>query len=184
MVESLTRSDRRAASAQKILEAAQLEFGERGVDGATIRGIAQRAGVDPSLVIQHYGTKDALFAVATRFDTETNAGDVRQHLADVLRRRLDGLPPETYVLLRSMLTSAEATRAMKNYLDATVDNLAVANDDSDARLRAALVASSLLGLTVARHFLHLDALVDISDEQRELIVLPWVAAGLSSSEHS
>jgi AcrR family transcriptional regulator len=32
---------------------------------ATVRGIALRAGVDPSLVIQHYGSKHDLFAIAT-----------------------------------------------------------------------------------------------------------------------
>jgi AcrR family transcriptional regulator len=181
MIESMKRADRRAATAQRILAAAKLEFGQRGVDGATIRGIAERAGVDPSLVIQHYGTKDALFAVATRFDADTSEGDIRHHLADVLRRRLDGLPPETYVLMRSMLTSPEAAAAMKEYLDATVDNLAAAGDDPDVRLRAALTASSLLGLTVARYFLHLDALANISEEQRERVVLPWIAAGFSST---
>lgn len=177
MTETTSRADRRAATAQKILDAAQAEFGERGVDGATIRGIAQRAGVDPSLVIQHYGTKDALFAVATRFDAETSDSDVRQHLAEVVRRRLDGLPPETYVLMRSMLTSADAADAITRYLDSTVDNLAAGSDDPDARLRAALISSSILGLTIARHFLHIDALTDISDTQRERVVVPWVVAG-------
>ncbi|XRQ11963.1 TetR/AcrR family transcriptional regulator [Actinomadura welshii] len=44
----------------RIRDAALLEFAERGVDGATIRGIAKAAGVSPALVQHHYGTKEAL----------------------------------------------------------------------------------------------------------------------------
>ena len=60
----VSRAARRAATAQRILDAARAEFGQRGLEAATIRRIAQRANVDPSLVMQHYGSKAALFAVA------------------------------------------------------------------------------------------------------------------------
>ncbi len=35
-------------------------FGEQGFDKATVRAIAERAGVSPALVIHHYGSKDGL----------------------------------------------------------------------------------------------------------------------------
>ena len=41
-------------------------FGEQGYDGATIRGIAADAGVNPALVHHFYGTKERLFAAAMR----------------------------------------------------------------------------------------------------------------------
>ncbi|MGH3241510.1 MAG: TetR/AcrR family transcriptional regulator [Spirillospora sp.] len=44
----------------RIRDAALREFAERGVKGATIRGIAKAAGVSPALVQHHFGTKDAL----------------------------------------------------------------------------------------------------------------------------
>lgn len=44
----------------RIRDAALQEFAERGVKGATIRGIAKAAGVSPALVQHHYGTKEAL----------------------------------------------------------------------------------------------------------------------------
>ncbi|MFI0483765.1 TetR/AcrR family transcriptional regulator [Actinomadura sp. 9N215] len=44
----------------RIRDAALLEFAERGVKGATIRGIAKAAGVSPALVQHHFGTKEAL----------------------------------------------------------------------------------------------------------------------------
>jgi AcrR family transcriptional regulator len=176
--EPKTRAARRAASAQRILKAAQIEFGEHGFEGTTVRAIAQRAGVDPSLVIQHYGSKNDLFAIATQLHRDSTGDDVAAHLLDVLDVRLNELPPETRALVRSMLTAPEATSAMKEFLDERVANLARPMDDDDAELRAALTVSSILGLTIARHFLELDALAEISQEQIETTVRPWLTATL------
>ena len=176
MSEPTTRAAKRAATAQRILEAAQAEFGERGFERATVRSIAQRAGVDPSLVIQHYGSKGDLFAIATQLPRQRTDGDVGLHLIDVLDVRLAEPPPETRALVRSMLTAPEATRTMKEFLDERVDNLAGAMDGDDAELRAALAVTSILGLTVARHFLKLDALAEITEEQLEQTLRPWLVA--------
>ncbi|RZT86147.1 TetR family transcriptional regulator [Pseudonocardia sediminis] len=173
-----SRAARRAATAQRILSAAQAEFGEHGLDATTVRAIAARAGVDPSLVIQHYGTKNDLFAVATRLEGDAGDGDVAEHLFDVLDVRLGELPPETRALVRSMLTAPEAAASMKAFLDERVANLTRAAIGEDAELRAALTVSSILGLTIARHFLSLDALAEISDDQVENVLRPWVTAAL------
>ncbi|GLY80822.1 TetR/AcrR family transcriptional regulator [Actinoallomurus iriomotensis] len=178
MDEPKTRAARRAATAQRILEAAQTEFGEHGLEGATVRSIAQRAGVDPSLVIQHYGSKNDLFAIAIRLPRESTGDDVAGHLFDVLDVRLGELPPETRALVRSMLTAPEATEAMRDFLNERVANLARAGGGDDADLRAALTVSSILGLTIARHFLRLDALAEISGPQIETTVRPWLTAAL------
>jgi AcrR family transcriptional regulator len=44
----------------RIRDAALEQFGEHGVDGATIRGIAAAAGVSPGLVQHHFGSKERL----------------------------------------------------------------------------------------------------------------------------
>ena len=49
---------------ERILAAATDEFGERGYDAATTRGIATRAAVDPALLHHHFGTKADLFAAS------------------------------------------------------------------------------------------------------------------------
>lgn len=44
------------------IEAAAKElFDEHGYDGASVRLIAGRAGIDPALVIRHFGSKEELF---------------------------------------------------------------------------------------------------------------------------
>lgn len=44
----------------RIVQAALREFADSGFDGASIRGIAARAGVSPALVQHHFGTKARL----------------------------------------------------------------------------------------------------------------------------
>ena len=187
MSEPTTRAAKRAATAQRILRAAQIEFGERGLEATTVRSIAERAGVDPSLVIQHYGSKNDLFAVAIELPAESTGDDVAAHLFDVLAVRMGALPPETRALVRSMLTAPEATRAMREFLNDRIGNLARTGQGDDAELRAALIVSSILGLTIARHFLALDGLGEISEDQLATVLRPWLTAVLSddgaSAEH-
>ena len=177
MSEPTSRAARRAATAQRILDAARAEFGEHGLEAATIRAIARRAGVDPSLVMQHYGSKAALFAVAIELG-EAEPGEVEAHLHDVLDVRLAALPPETRALVRSMLTAPEAAEAMRAFLNERVANLSRAMGGDDAGLRAALIVSSILGLTIARHFLQLDALTSASDADIARVARPWVTTGV------
>jgi AcrR family transcriptional regulator len=175
--EPSSRAAKRAATAQRILDAARAEFGERGLDAATIRRIARRANVDPSLVMQHYGSKAALFAVAIQLG-DAGPGEIEAHLHDVLDVRLGALPPETKALVRSMLTAPEAAASMSAFLNERVTNLSNAMDGDDTDLRAALIVSSILGLTIARHFLKLDAFEHASDADITRVARPWATTGV------
>lgn len=170
-----TRADKRAATAARILEAARFEFGAHGEDGGTIRGIAGRARVDPSLVLQHYGSKQALFALAVRSAEDLTAEGIPAHLAEVLALRLQELPPATRALMRSMLTSPEAAAVMRDYLQERAMNLANTMDGEDRELRAALMVSSILGITIAHHFLDLPALADVNNDQMSAVTGTWLA---------
>ena len=184
MSEQNSRAARRAATAQRILDAARAEFGEHGLEAATIRGIARRAKVDPSLVMQHYGSKAALFNSAIQLG-EASPGEIEAHLHDVLDVRLAALPPETRALVRSMLTAPEAADSMRAFLDERVANLSRAMGGADADLRAALIVSSILGLTIARHFLKLDAFTSASDADIARVARPWVTTGVDPAvQHS
>jgi len=169
------RAAKRAATAQRILQAAREEFAADGFEGATIRRVASRAGVDPSLVIQHYGSKAALFTAAIQLQQNTPAA-AAEHVLDVLDLRIGPLPPETAALVRSMLTVPEATQSMKARLDERIANLARGIGGDDADLRAALTVSSILGLTVARHFLKLDSLVQATDSELARAAASWLTA--------
>jgi AcrR family transcriptional regulator len=153
--------------------------------GHTIRSIARRAKVDPSLVLQHYGSKAALFNSAIQLG-EASPGEIDAHLHDVLDVRLAALPPETKALLRSMLTAPEATAQMSAFLNERAANLSRAMNGDDADLRAALTVSSILGLIIARHFLQLDAFARASDAEIARVARPWITTGVdpTTRQHS
>jgi AcrR family transcriptional regulator len=172
-VADTSRDAKRARTAQRILSAAREEFAAHGFEGATIRGIAAAADVDASLVMQHYGSKAALFAVAVRLPRGDDSV-AAEHLLDVLAVRLDDLPPETRALVRSMLTVPEAAESMREFLDERVENLARSFDGEDAQLRALLTVSAILGLTITQHFLHLRAFDDVSRESLLQAAQNWM----------
>ena len=156
------------ATQARILAAARHEFGERGFEAATVRDVAKRAGVDPSLVLQHYGSKAALFTASIQLP----AGEPDEavgHLVDVLGLRALALPPEMRALVRSVLTAPEASAA----------NLAASIGGQDAELRAAIAVSSILGLTVARRFLGLRSISDASADDLVRVAGDVLAANLT-----
>jgi len=84
----------RSASWQAIIEAAELEFLERGYDGVRMEHVAARAGYNKSLVYRHFGGREGLWdavleRVAARRETPQHPlpGTVAELLA-VLARRL------------------------------------------------------------------------------------------------
>ncbi len=174
-----TRDARRAETAQRILRAAREEFALHGFEGATIRSIAGRAGVHASLVMQHYGSKAALFAIAVELPDDDRQ-TASEHLLEVLDVRMKELPPETRALVRSMLTVPEAEAFMREFLEERVENLRGSFEGDDAELRATLVVSSILGLTIARHFLKLGAFERVSPESLLDAANSWVA-GISTT---
>jgi hypothetical protein len=127
--------------------------------------------------MQHYGSKAALFAVAIQLD-ESSPGEIEAHLHDVLDVRLAALPPQAKALVRSMLTAPETADGMSAFLNERVANLSRAMGGEDADLRAALIVSSILGLTIARHFLKLDAFTSAPDADIARVARPWVTTGV------
>src|SRR5262249_54800746 len=75
----LPRAERRRNTEQRILAAARSSVAEHGFERTTIRAIAAAAQVDPALVMQYFGSKQALFKQAARIaPSETVAGGPEQ----------------------------------------------------------------------------------------------------------
>ncbi|MFB9890389.1 TetR/AcrR family transcriptional regulator [Planobispora takensis] len=79
----------------RIRDAAILHFGERGYEGATLRGIAETAGVSLGLVRHHFGSKQGLreacdeylFTMIRRVNDQTRAGMASGALGSVITAR-------------------------------------------------------------------------------------------------
>jgi len=88
-----TRAQQQRALATRaaILNAATTEFAERGFQGASIRRIADRTGLQHPLITYHYRTKDILWRAAaehafTRIRQEWDAGVPEQATVSPLER--------------------------------------------------------------------------------------------------
>ena len=195
------RAGRRAGESrtrEAILGAARRAFAAYGYDGATIRGIAAQAGVNPALVHHFYGTKERLFAAAMRLPvlpSEILAGafgaarerlgeDFQVHLGEVLigtmLRAWEG--PEARAaflgLLRTGATTDQGLAMLREFVSSTIlasmVRAAGLADDATGRYRAALVASQVVGLGFARYLLALEPLASASIEDLTAAVGPAV----------
>ncbi|MDO7841198.1 CerR family C-terminal domain-containing protein [Sphingomonas immobilis] len=94
---------------QRLLDIAIREFGEKGLDGASTRGIASAAGTAMSSITYHYGGKEGLYLAAAE---HIAAQMVAEMVPDVA---LDGAVPTD---------PAEARVAIRRMLEVFVDRLA------------------------------------------------------------
>lgn len=114
-------TERSRASREAVLAAARRTFAERGYERTTVRVVAAAAGVDPSMVIRYFGSKDGLFAAAVQVDLglpDLTSVPVAER-GDVLARHFLHLweGPETgevlVVLLRSATTNDAAAAGLR-----------------------------------------------------------------------
>lgn len=168
-----SRDSRRQRTEAAILEAAGELFAETGYERTTIRTVAARAGIDPALVMQHFGSKEGLFAAVARWpDDHSRVLDAsvetlpRAALEDLLGSfEAHGEREAAAALMRSCLTHPTATAVMRDEVmcerTAAVEALL---DGQDVELRAALFGACMIGLGMARYLIELPALAAASHE--------------------
>jgi AcrR family transcriptional regulator len=159
-----------------ILAAARERFGASGFQAATIRGIAADAGIDPSMVMRYYGSKDKLFAAAADFDlrfpdfTGVERGELGRSLVRHFLERWEG-DEALVILLRSSATNAEAAQRMSEIFGSQLLPLVAAlAPDSESVTRAGLIATQILGMALCRFVLRLPPVVGMSRDE----VVDWV----------
>ncbi|WBO61987.1 TetR/AcrR family transcriptional regulator [Streptomyces camelliae] len=176
-----SRADRRRATEARILECARELFAEKGFDRTTIRAVASAAGVDPALVMQYYGSKRELFTQAVQaipaVPAVTDAGALVDELLATLGLELGGLPEGALAMLRSMLTDPSAAEQARGTLGRQIDGIAAALPGvEDPGLRAALVVTTLLGITIGHQLLDLAPLREAPADRVAGILRPAIKA--------
>ena len=186
-------SGRRAGDSgtrEAILAAARRRFADNGYDGATIRGIAADAGVDPALVHHFHGTKERLFAAAMELPvvpsellTSVLAAEHRRlgdefagHLGEIVVRtvltvwEVEDARASFLGMLRSASTNEQAARTLREFVTSTILaalSQAVGPDGGEPdpvqrRYRASLAASQIVGLGFTRYVLKLGPVTSAS----------------------
>ena len=172
-----TRPERRrgrrpggADTRAQLLAAARVEFAERGYEGATVRRIAGRAGVDAAMVNHWFGGKEALFTASldipvtpAQIRAEVVPGDPEQLGERIVERFLTvwdatGGGPLA-ALIQSVAGHEDAAKMLREFVrNVLVGPIvgAVAPDRTD--LRGSLMGAQLIGLGMVRYVLKLEPL--------------------------
>jgi AcrR family transcriptional regulator len=154
----------------QLLDAARAVFAERGYDGATVRAIADRAGVDAAMVNHWFGGKDALFTASLQLPADPSEiladvlpGDP-EHLAERLIGRLLHVWEETggaqlSSLIQSVASHEDAARMLRDFVRGVLAPRVVGAVAPDRpEMRAALCGSQVFGLAFVRYVLKIDPL--------------------------
>jgi AcrR family transcriptional regulator len=156
---------------EAILDAARRAFAEQGYQHATIRGVAELAGVDPALVHHYFGTKQELFVAAIQLPVNPveQLAAVLAEEPDQVGRRL----VETFLsiwdhaadqspllaLVRSAVGDEQAAGMLREFItEEVLGPIAGRLGSPDARLRATLVGSQVVGLVLVRYIIKVEPL--------------------------
>jgi AcrR family transcriptional regulator len=183
-----------SATRAAILAVATRQFGERGYDATTIRGVAADADVDPALVMHFFGSKTELFVAAVRwpFDPAEEIPKVIGDAPEGAGRRLVELFVRTWdaedkrntivALLRAAMNQEPAARQLRDFvaLELLAPLLAALGVDR-TDLRANLIASQLLGLGITRYVLGFEPIASLDPEAVVNLVAPSVQASLTAA---
>lgn len=178
-----------------IVDAARAEFGARGYDGTTMRGVARAAGVDARLVHHYFDGKEDVFVAALGFPARPQ--DI---VAAVLAGPVDGIGERLALtvigiwdsaagrdrivaLLSGALTSEAAARMLREFVTRELlGRIAAALSVEHGELRAALAASHLVGLAMARVVVRIEPLTDLDAAQLARIIGPTLQRYLTDPE--
>jgi AcrR family transcriptional regulator len=183
-------------SRDAVLSAAKQRFATEGYEKATLRAIAQDARVDPSMVLYLFGSKEELFRESLRLiiDPEvlvaalTGAADDDPDIGARMVRTYLRIweAPATAASMRAMLQSAtsnshahDAFRGfMQNYVLTAVSD--VLGGGEQARLRAMLAASQLVGTALLRYVMQVPPLATLSVDEVVRLIAPTVTRYLTA----
>ena len=184
----MARTGRRPGQTQTrddIIDAARRQFAERGYGGATIRGIAADAGVNPALVHHFFGTKDGVFVAALNLPfnpallVDTLLEGPRSEIGERIVRLFLGLweNPDTqlpfFALVRSVTTSPEVADQLRQFLEtAILAKVAAALDLPPLRLTAA--ASQMMGLAIVRYVIRAEPMASATEDEVVQLVAPVI----------
>ena len=179
-----------------VLAAAKRRFAAEGYEKTTLRAIARDAHVDPSMVLYLFGSKEELFRESLRLILDPDV------LVAALRGGPDDDPeigirmvrmylriweaPDSAASMRAMLQSAtsnadahEAFREfMQNYVLTAVSG--VLGGGEQARLRAMLAGSQLVGVAMLRYIMEVPPLATLSGDEVVRLIAPTLTRYLTA----
>jgi len=189
-VSTLGRRPGRPETRAEILEAARELFAAEGYEGASLRAIARRAGVDPALVHHYFADKPALFMGAMRLPFDPRP--VQEHGeaggfsgTRVVQRfvemwdEAERTESNFVAVAQAMCASPAVADAVREFLGERVfarapDPDGAAPGEPLAMRRRALISAHLVGLAWTRFVLRLEPVASASPE----LVARWAGPAI------
>jgi AcrR family transcriptional regulator len=176
-----------------VLAAAKERFAVEGYEKTTLRAIARDAHVDPSMVLYLFGSKEELYRESLRLIMDPDVlvaaltegdGDIGTRMVRTYLRIWEN--PETAGSMRAMLQSAtsnfdahEAFRGfMQSYVLPAVSE--ALGGGEQARLRAMLAGSQLVGVAMLRYVMEVPPLATLSGDEVERLIAPTLTRYLTA----
>jgi AcrR family transcriptional regulator len=177
----MARTGRRpgvSGTREAILGAARRAFAEHGYQHATIRGVADLAGVDPALVHHYFGTKQELFVAAVQLPVnpveqlmavlDEDPGQAGRRMVETFLSVWDHAATQNplLALIRSAVGDEHAAAMLREFItEEVLGQIAHRLGGADARLRATLVGSQVIGLAMARYIVKVEPLASAPPAQ-------------------
>ena len=170
----MARTGRRpgvSGTREAILDAARRVFAEQGYQHATIRGVAELAGVDPALVHHYFGKKQELFVAAVELPVNPveqlmavlaeDPGQAGERMVELFLSIWDHAADRSplLALVRSAVGDEHAAAMLREFItEEVLGPISHRLGSPDARLRATLVGSQLIGMAMARYIIRVEPL--------------------------
>lgn len=194
-VQTKRRTGRRpgdSGTRASIASAARRQFAATGYDRASMRSIAQEAGVDPALVAHFFGSKQQLFASVMELPIDPTTA-----IPAILVGDRAGIGRRFAELVLSVLESPEGAARMTGLVRAAASEEAAAEMVRDLitrdvltpladglgldqpRLRGSLAGSQVVGLVMARYVVRVEPLASLPADEVAALVAPVLQHYLS-----
>lgn len=184
-----------AATREAMLASAHRRFLQESYENVGLRDIASDAGVDVALVGRYFGSKEGLFREVLRggkcewLDPAVKAGELPALLAALATRDFGAEDREEIDRLLIILRSASSPKAACIVQDSFRENVlgpvAQVAEGEEAEMRSSLALSLLIGTTILRTIMEVDAFTECKAERvrTRLTSLFEVALSQAAAEH-
>src|SRR2546423_6350899 len=170
---------------EQILGAARNQFGERGYDGTTIRGIAAEAGVNPALIHHFFGSKDRVCVAALNLPIDPAMvlsivldgprEKVGERILGLFLRlwRDPGSRASFLALVRSVSTNDQAAMMMRQFIE-RVMLAKISEALGIPRLRLTALVSQVMGIAMTRYIVGVEPIASATEEELIALVAPVI----------
>ncbi|MGH3424030.1 MAG: TetR family transcriptional regulator [Nocardioidaceae bacterium] len=172
---------------EQIIDAARLEFAEKGYDRTSMRAVARLAGVDPALVHHYFDGKEELFLASMELPKSARDGLTaalrvpHEQLGEALLRYMlsqwddPALQPSMVGVLRSAATTEQASQVLREgFVRLIASELGRAAGLERPEEHVPFALSQTVGLIFVRYVLRLEPLASMPAEQIVATIGPTI----------